>query len=229
MGHMDRLLKVLEDSETDQLRKLKVIALLGEMMTDDDAFTQLKAALQDKNLAQQAAVALGNLGKDSIPILTEMLKNAKEPDLQAAVAKGLGQVGALHGDPGVIPPLLEILFQPGIDMKVRTEVVWAIGKMPDKRAIEPLHQLDRELQAIRSEDPAIKTLKEAAFWSLKMTDTELSSENPSEYHPSTRVRQKTTVFIAAEDLCAAQTVIHPLSPPTPPKHFDAARLYKCFT
>ena len=77
MGHMDRLLKVLEDSETDQLRKLKVIALLGEMMTDDDAFTQLKAALQDKNLAQQAAVALGNLGKDSIPILTEMLKNAR--------------------------------------------------------------------------------------------------------------------------------------------------------
>jgi len=31
---------------------------------------------------------------------------------------------------------------------------------------------------MRTEDPAVKKLKEAAFWSLKMTDTELSSENP---------------------------------------------------
>jgi hypothetical protein len=71
-----------------------------------------------------------------------------------------------------------MLFKPDIDMGVRTEVVWAIGKMPDKRAIDSLHKLDRELQAVRTEDPAFKKLKEAAFWSLKMTDTELSSENP---------------------------------------------------
>ena len=71
-----------------------------------------------------------------------------------------------------------MLFKPDIDINVRTEVVWAIGKMPDKRAVEPLHKLDRELQAMRTEDPAVKKLKEAAFWSLKMTDTELSSENP---------------------------------------------------
>jgi HEAT repeat protein len=71
-----------------------------------------------------------------------------------------------------------MLFKPDLDIRVRTEVVWAIGKVPDKRAIEPLHKLDREMQATRSEDPALKKLKEAAFWSLKMTDTELSSENP---------------------------------------------------
>ena len=176
-GQSDRLLKLLDSPETDNIRKLKIISLLGDMM-NDEALPKLKEALQDKNLAQQAAVALGNIGKESIPILIDMLKTSKDPALQIAAAKGLGQVGALHGDPAIIPPLLDMLFKPDIDMSVRTEVVWAIGKMPDKRAIDPLHKLDRELQAIRTDDPAFKKLKEAAFWSLKMTDTELSSENP---------------------------------------------------
>jgi HEAT repeat protein len=176
-SHADRLLKLLDASDTNNARKLKIISLLGDMM-NDEALPKLKEALQDKNLAQQAAVALGNIGKESIPMLIDMLKNSKDPALQIAAAKGLGQVGALHGDPTIIPPLLDMLFKPNIDMGVRTEVVWAIGKMPDKRAIDPLHKLDRELQAIRTDDPAFKKLKEAAFWSLKMTDTELSSENP---------------------------------------------------
>lgn len=176
-GQAERLLRLLDDPATPQIRKLKVISLLGEMLADE-ALPKLKEALKDANLAKQAAVALGNLGKESIPILIDMLKNSKDPELQAAAAKGLGQVGGLYGDPRIIPPLLDMLFKPGVDIGVRTEVVWAIGKMPDKRAIEPLHKLDRELQAIRSDDPAFKKLKEAAFWSLKMTDTELSSENP---------------------------------------------------
>ena len=176
-GQADRLLKIMDSSGTDQIRKLRIISLLGEMQADE-AFPKLKEALKDKNLASQAAEALGRTGRESIPILVDMLKNSTDPELQIAAAKGLGQVGGLHGDASVIPPLLDMLFKPGVDMRVRTEVVWAIGKVPDKRAIEPLHKLDREVQAMRSEDPAFKKLKEAAFWSLKMTDTELSSENP---------------------------------------------------
>jgi HEAT repeats/PBS lyase HEAT-like repeat len=176
-GQPDRLLKVMDSPGTDQVQKLKVISLLGEMQADE-AFPKLKEALKDKNLAKQAAEALGRTGREAIPILVDMLKNSNDPELQAAAAKGLGQVGGLNGDAAVIPPLLDMLFKPGLDIGVRTEVVWAIGKVPDKRAIEPLHKLDREVQAMRSEDPAFKKLKEAAFWSLKMTDTELSSENP---------------------------------------------------
>ncbi|HZS10919.1 MAG TPA: HEAT repeat domain-containing protein [Nitrospirales bacterium] len=171
-GHADRLLKVL-DSSGSQVRKLKVIALLGEMLSDE-ATPRLKQALQDKDLAAQAAVALGNVGKDSIPILIEMLRNSKQPDLQAAAAKGLGQVGSVHGDARIIPPLLEMLDAPGVDIGVQTEIAWALGKLPDKRSVEPLFALDRKLQKIRNDppDPKIKKLKEAVFWAIKQVYTE---------------------------------------------------------
>jgi hypothetical protein len=172
-GQADRLIKLLDTPGTNQLRQLKIISLLGYMM-NDEALPRLKEALKDKDLANQAAVALGNIGKDSIPILIDMLKHSKSTDLQAAAAKGLGQVGALHGDPTIIPPLLEMLDAPGIDIAVQTEIAWALGKLPDKRSVEPLFALDRKLQKIRNDppDPAIKKLKEAVFWSIKQVYTE---------------------------------------------------------
>ena len=53
-----------------------------------------------------------------------------------------------------------------------TEVAWSLGKMPDKRSIEPLYALDRKLQAIRDpENIKLKKLKEAVFWAIKQCDT----------------------------------------------------------
>jgi hypothetical protein len=52
---------------------------------------------------------------------------------------------------------------------VLTEVAWALGKIPDKRAIQPLYDLDKKLQAIRAPDNV--TLKEAVFWAIKQCDT----------------------------------------------------------
>lgn len=172
-GQADRLLKVMDAPDTKEIRKLKVIALLGEMLSQE-ALPKLKEALKDKDLARQAALAIGNIGKDGIPILIDIMKTAKQPDLQAAAAKGLGQVGALHGDPVIIPPLLEMLDAPGIDITVQTEIAWALGKLPDKRSVEPLFALDRKLQKIRHDppDPQIKKLKEAVFWAIKQCYTE---------------------------------------------------------
>ncbi|MFO0775030.1 MAG: HEAT repeat domain-containing protein [Nitrospiraceae bacterium] len=169
-GHDDRLLRALESSETSQARKLLIITQLGEMLSDD-ALPRLKEALKDKDLSRQAAVAIGNIGREGIPVLVEILHNSSQPELQAAAAKGLGQVGGLHGDATVVPPLLQMLNAPGIPIEVQTEVAWALGKIPDKRSIEPLYALDRKLQAIRSEDPKHKKLKEAVFWSIKQCDT----------------------------------------------------------
>jgi len=172
-GQPDRLLKLLDAPQTSQFRKLKIISLLGEMVADE-ALPHLTEALKDKDLAKQAAVALGNMGKEGIPVLIEILKYSKQPDLQAAAAKGLGDLGNIHSDARVVPPLLEMLDAPGIDIVVQTEIAWALGRVPDRRSVEPLFALDRKLQKIRKDppDPQIKKLKEAVFWSIKQVYTE---------------------------------------------------------
>ena len=172
-GHPDRLLKLLDASGTPQVRKIKIISLLGEMQADE-ALPQLKAALKDKNLSKEAAVALGSMGKDGIPILVDILKHSKQPELQAAAAKGLGDLGNIHNDSSVVPPLLEMLDAPGVDIAVQTEVAWALGRVPDRRSVKPLFDLDKKLQKIRKDppDPQIKKLKEAVFWSIKQVYTE---------------------------------------------------------
>jgi HEAT repeats len=172
-GHPDRLLKLLDAGDTPQVRKIKIISLLGEMQADE-ALPKLKAALKDKNLSKEAAVALGSMGKDGIPILVDILKHSKQPELQAAAAKGLGDLGNTHNDSSVVPPLLEMLDAPGIDITVQTEVAWALGRVPDRRSVQPLFDLDKKLQKIRKDppDPQIKKLKEAVFWSIKQVYTE---------------------------------------------------------
>ncbi len=172
-GQPDRLLKLLDSPQTSQIRKLKVISLLGEMVADE-ALPHLTEALKDKDLAGQAAVALGNMGQEGIPVLVDILKHSKQPELQAAAAKGLGDLGNIHSDSRVVPPLLEMLDAPGIDITVQTEIAWALGRVPDRRSVEPLFALDRKLQKIRKDppDPQIKKLKEAVFWSIKQVYTE---------------------------------------------------------
>jgi hypothetical protein len=176
-GQADRLAKVLESGQTNQFRKLKIVSMMGEMVNDStlppEAVATLKNALKDKDLAKQAAVALGNLSPESIPFLIDLLRTTKEPEVQAAAAKGLGQIGALQGDSRIVPPLLEVLQAPNTDVTVLTEVAWALGKLPDKRSAEPLYALDRKLRltARDRDDPKIKKLLEAVFWAIKQVDT----------------------------------------------------------
>lgn len=175
-GQAKRLIKLLDDPATSHIRRVKLISVLGEMANakdlPPDAVSALESALKDVSLAKQAAVALANMGKEHIPMLIDMFKTATQPELQAAAAKALGQIGALHGDPRIIPPLLEKLDAPGMDITVQTEIAWALGKLPDKRSVKPLYALDRKLQKIRSDDPLMKKLKEAVFWAIKQCDTE---------------------------------------------------------
>jgi HEAT repeat protein len=170
-GQPERLLKLLDRSETPQARKVKIISLLGEMQADD-ALPKLKEVLKDRDLAKQAIGAIGSLGKEGIPLLVDIMNTSPQPEMQAAAAKGLGQLGGLHGDASVVPPLLTKLKDPKTDWSVLTEVAWALGKIPDKRSIEPLQDLDRKLQAMRDPDNVqLKKLKEAVFWSIKQCDT----------------------------------------------------------
>lgn len=170
-GQPERLLKLLDRSDTPQARRFKIISLLGEMQADE-ALPKLKEVLKDRDLAKQAIGAMGNLGKEGIPLLVDIMNTSPQPELQAAAAKGLGQLGGMHGDASVVAPLLGKLGNPKTDWSVLTEVAWALGKIPDKRSIQPLYDLDRKLQAMRDPDNIpLKKLKEAVFWAIKQCDT----------------------------------------------------------
>ena len=169
-GQPERLLKVLDRADTPQARKVKILSLLGEMQADE-ALPKLRETLNDRDLAMQAIGAMGNLGKEGIPLLVDIMNTSPQLELQAAAAKGLGQLGGMHGDVSVVAPLLAKLKDPKTDWSVLTEVAWALGKIPDKRSIEPLYDLDMKLQAVRDpENVPLKKLKEAVFWAIKQCD-----------------------------------------------------------
>ena len=170
-GQPERLLKLLDQSDTPQARRFKIISLLGEMQADE-AMPKLKEVLKDRDLAKQAIAAMGNLGREGIPLLVDIMNTSPQPELQAAAAKGLGQLGGMHGDASVVPQLLAKLQDPKTDWSVLTEVAWSLGKIPDKRSIQPLYDLDKKLQAMRDpENVTLKKLKEAVFWAIKQCDT----------------------------------------------------------
>lgn len=170
-GQPERLLRLLDRSDTPQARRLKIISLLGEMQADE-ALPRLREVLKDRDLAKQAIGAMGNLGKEGIPLLVDTMNTSPQLELQAAAAKGLGQLGGTHGDASVVPPLLAKLKDPKTDWSVLTEVAWSLGKIPDKRSIQPLYDLDKKLQAMRDpENVQLKKLKEAVYWAIKQCDT----------------------------------------------------------
>jgi HEAT repeat protein/PBS lyase HEAT-like repeat-containing protein len=171
-GQEHRLLKLLDEPSSTQARKIRVISMLGEIFATE-AVPRLLKALKDPDIAiaKAAALALGNIGqKESAAALTEVLKTGP-PELQAAAAKGLGQLGALHGDFSIIQPLLEALKSS--EIAVKTEAAWGLGKLPDRRAYEPLDALAKSLTHVRGPDadPNERKLKEAVHWSLKQIDT----------------------------------------------------------
>ncbi|HSB45128.1 MAG TPA: HEAT repeat domain-containing protein [Nitrospira sp.] len=169
-GQDSRLLKVLAEGNPPTARRVRIIQSLGEIFSTQ-AVPQLQAALKDPNpdVSKAAAIALGNIGhKDSIASLISMLKTGS-PDQKVVAAKALGKVGALHGDASIIPPLLEALNTD--DLVLKTEVVWALGQLPDRRAYEPLVALQRSLRNVRTDRGSQEgKLWEAVNYSIKQLD-----------------------------------------------------------
>lgn len=160
LGQEDRLLALLDAPGTSPSRKVKVIESLGHLFSTK-AVPRLQQALNDPDVAvaEAAAIALGNIGeKESIAALVDALKTGR-PELKIEAARGLGKVGALHGDSSIVPPLLDALDTDNITLK--TEVVWALGKVPDRRSYQALLALQRSLQNVRTSD---RESKEGKLW-----------------------------------------------------------------
>jgi len=171
-GQEERLFKLYDDPSTSSARKVRLIGLFGYLF-ETKAVPRLLTGLKDNDIeiAKASALALGNIGqKDTVPTLIETMKNGR-PELRPSAAKALGVLGALHGDFTIVDPLLETLKTD--DVALKTEVAWALGKLPDRKAYEPLYALQKSLHQVRDNDadPKVVKLKEAVNWSIKQIDT----------------------------------------------------------
>jgi hypothetical protein len=54
-----------------------------------------------------------------------------------------------------------------IDIRVRTQLVWALGKAPDMRAFPTLMQLEQQIWTNYSRDPHLQAFREAVDWSIR--------------------------------------------------------------
>ena len=171
-GQEERLFKLYDDPATSSARKARLIGLFGYLF-ETKAVPRLVTGLRgnDLEIAKASALALGNIGqKDTVPILVETMKTGP-PELRPSAAKALGVLGALHGDFTIVDPLLDTLKTE--DVSLKTEVAWALGKLPDRKAYDPLFALQKSLYHVRENDadPKLVKLKEAVNWSIKQIDT----------------------------------------------------------
>mgnify|MGYP000280059221 CR=1 FL=1 len=175
--HDTRLFALLKDPNLTKTRKLKILSLLPEMQSHK-AFPYLKEFIQDPEMAEPAIVALAATGSDAIPLLTEVFQTHKESHIQAAAAKGLGEIGAHTGDPAITPPILDYLIENLKDMKtsadidfpVLTEVVWSLGKLRNENSIPPMRELEEKVWLIYDTSKEMTELRDATNWTIKMVD-----------------------------------------------------------
>jgi hypothetical protein len=178
-GQDTRLFKLLKDPNTTKPRKLKILSLLPEVQSHE-ALPYLKGFIQDKDkeLAEQAIVALSSTGSDAIPLLTEVFQTNTDSDIRAAAAKGLGEIGSHTGDPTITPPLLDYLIEDlkhmktsaDIDFPVLTEVVWSLGKLRNENSIPPIRELEKKVWLIYDTSKEMEELRDATNWTVKMVD-----------------------------------------------------------
>ena len=165
-GHVHRLVQVLNDSGVAPSRKTLVIRLLGEIQ-HPEGFPVLLDQLHDPVLARAAAQALGCFALDGRPHLLKVLQTRKDPLLQTAAAIGLGKIAAMTGDSQPTQLFLDMISDPTVDLRVKTALVWALGKAPDFRAYPTLVELERTIWLDRSTDPQLQHLREAVNWSIR--------------------------------------------------------------
>ena len=141
-----------------------IILLLGEIRAEE-ALPCLVEALEQEALAKDAAEALGNFGASVKAPLVKLLRTSDRPDVQAAAAKSLGRVGATTGEWVLTALFIDMLERPDLDIAVQIELVWALGKNPDRRALPILDNMYDRVWSVRSDDPQLQELRAAIDWS----------------------------------------------------------------
>ncbi len=108
------------------------LGLLGDQESRDLLHKQVKDAIREPLLLQQAAIGLGLLSdQTAVPVLLDILKEAKTLSVQAAVATALGYIG----DHRSIDPLMAMAQDKSLTDFARGFAIVALGRVADK---EPL-------------------------------------------------------------------------------------------
>lgn len=161
-----RLSSLLTAPDTDKATKLKIVSLAGRV-PGDTMLHALQTVMTQPDLALPATVALGYMGEPAVPTLMNLLSDKSVAvEIKAAAAEALGEIGAHSGNVQILPPLLAMMQSSEVDLQVQTEIVKALGRIPDLRSVEPLQQLGLKAWTSRSNDPQMQQLREAVDWSL---------------------------------------------------------------
>ena len=171
------MIKLLNNPATSKLRKLKILSTLRSLEANE-ALPQLTELMKQKDLAQEAIIALKGVGADSIPTLIDLFQNSQQIEIQAAAAKALGDVAGASGNHTALSPLLKYLkaslktmkTSQDINFPVLTEVVWGIGKLRDDNSMEPMAELNEKVWLIYDNSPEMTSLREATNWTYKQLD-----------------------------------------------------------
>lgn len=166
LGHVDRLLDVLNLLDTPVLRQRLILTLLGETQVER-GYAVLVKKLKDPRVAKEAAEALGSFGLRAQAYLLPIVQDRSEPLLQAAAAKGLGRIAAATDNSRQTRIYMKMVQDTTIDIRVRTQLVWALGKAPDMRAFDTLLQLEEHIWDDHSRDPTLQEFREALDWSIR--------------------------------------------------------------
>ena len=164
-GQADRLSKILEKPDTPHDLKLKIIPLLGEI-PDSTALLTLERTLKDPSLAGPAAIAIGRQGQQGTHVLLNVLTTATDTNLKLSAVRGLGEIATHNSQAPVFQPFVAALEKPETELPVQTEIVIALGKLADQRAVEPLTELSGKAWTDPSRDPEMQKLRDALSWSL---------------------------------------------------------------
>ena len=165
-GHVDRLLYVLNRSDTPLSRQRLILTLLGETQVER-GYPVLVAKLQDLRIAKETAEALGFFGLRAQSHLLALVPDSANPQLQVAAAKGLGRIAAATGNSQYTPLYMKMVADVTVDMRVRTQLVWALGKAPDMRSYSTLLQLEQHMWNDHSQDPDLQEFREAVDWTIR--------------------------------------------------------------
>lgn len=162
----EKQLATLLTSQDTPLATQHTVLRLANKVPGPAMLQALRTILDNKDLASHVTQAMGFMGTAASPLLLDLLEKSDSVEIKAMAAQALGEIGAHSGDTSILPPLLAMMDLPGIDLQLQTEIVLAVGKVPDHQSQEPLQKLSLKAWTSPSRDPTMQELREAIEWSL---------------------------------------------------------------